>query len=145
MSGSQAIMGQVSMPQFTHMRAEVLLHGGNDDLALELVCTALAQAEAHQDHYYSAELYRLRACCHRARGEAGAASAAIRQALTLARTHGAALFELRAALALAGWDPDEGRSAVQEALATLPQPIAWLETTAARRLLTAGETARHNS
>ncbi|HET7669221.1 MAG TPA: AAA family ATPase [Burkholderiales bacterium] len=63
---------------------------------------AFAHREAHGEHYYAPELYRLRALVLRAEGAPEpAARASLREAVTIARRQGARLFEERAALALA--------------------------------------------
>ena len=124
---STAIMGQVALPQFYAMMAEVHLLTCDVTSARAWVERAMALMEANRDMYFAAELHRLAAQCHRRNGDLPAAVAGLLTALDIARRQGAKLFELRAALDLAQLDATQGRDAVAAALAGFPEPELWPE------------------
>ena len=97
---SLRIFGQVGMPQFLAMLAEVLILRGDHARALDEIQRILTVNETRHDRYFNAELHRLAAECHLALGEPEAAEAALRQAIETARAQGARTFELRATTAL---------------------------------------------
>jgi len=132
---SKAIMGQVALPQFSAMMAEVFLLRGDIALAEEWLTAAADVENANDDRYFSAEIHRLCAICLAARGRTDAARTELRKAIDVARSQEARFFELRAALALAGHSPEEGRAAVAVVLASFPEPDPWPEIEAARRML----------
>ena len=133
---SRRIMGQVGMPQFSTMIAEVLLLRGDVTAAKRRLGQALELSDRQFDRYFAAELHRLSAACSSAQGERAAARAHLREALEIA-PQGAVTFELRAALALATQEPSEGLRAVQAALTAYPEPQPWPDITAARKILDA--------
>jgi predicted ATPase len=98
---SLRIMGQVAMPQFLAMLAEVLILRGEHARALDEIDRILAVNKTTRDEYFDAELHRLAAECHVAFGEPEAAEAALEQAVEIARQQNAMTFELRATTALA--------------------------------------------
>jgi len=69
---------------------------GDRDAALATVTEAIAHAAAHSEHYYDAELFRLRGEIVAER-DPQAAQADFQRAIDIARRQGAVLFELRAA------------------------------------------------
>ena len=93
-------MGQIAMPHFFAMLAELLILLGRHTQALESIRRILEANETSRDLYFNAELYRLAADCHTALGQREAAKAACEQAIETARSQGAKTFELRAATAL---------------------------------------------
>ena len=97
---SVRIMGQVAMPHFLAMLAEVLILRGDHARALDEIQRILTVNETSRDRYFNAELHRLAAECHLALGEPEAAEAALQQAIETARAQGAKTFELRATTAL---------------------------------------------
>ena len=97
---SARIMGQVAMPQFVAMLAEVLRLRGDHARALDEIQRILTVNETSSDLYFNAELHRLAAECHLAFGEADVAEAALQQAIETARAQAAKTFELRATTAL---------------------------------------------
>jgi hypothetical protein len=131
---STAIMGQVALPQFYAMVAEVLLLRCDRDGAAEWIERAIALMNANNDLYFAAELHRLSARCRSADDGDGLAIEHLHDALRVARSQGATLFELRAALDLAALDPGSGMTAVSAGLAHFPEPEPWYEILAARRL-----------
>jgi serine/threonine protein kinase/tetratricopeptide (TPR) repeat protein len=122
---SLRIMGQVAMPNFVAMLAEVLLIRGEHARALdEIERILLVVNETTHDAYFNAELHRLAAECHLAFGEPEPAEAALNQAIETARAQGALTFELRAATALGRlWagrgERDQARRLVQRVLDAL--------------------------
>jgi predicted ATPase len=113
---SVRIMGQVGMPQFHAMLAEVLTLRGDHARALDEIQRSLAAVETSHDRYFNADLHRLAAECHRALGEPDAAETAFHQAIETARAQGARTFELRAATALGGLWADRGEKSRAHAL-----------------------------
>ncbi len=97
---SVRIMGQVAMPQFLAMLAEVLILRGDHARALDEIQRILTVNETSHDRYFNAELHRLAAECHLALGEPETAEAALEQAIETACAQGAKTFELRATTAL---------------------------------------------
>jgi predicted ATPase len=73
---------------------------GHVDLAIETVTQAIDHATWHDEHYYDAELFRLRAEMVAAH-DADAARGDFQRALETAQRQGAKLFELRAAVSFA--------------------------------------------
>jgi tetratricopeptide (TPR) repeat protein len=130
----QGIMGQVALPQFNGMMAEVL-HVRSDFAAAERwLKQAIEFEHSHDDRYFSAEVHRLSAICRVKRGRIDEACSRLHEAIDVARSQGAATFELRAALSLADVDPQEGRLAVRKALTRFPEPEPWPEIASARAL-----------
>jgi predicted ATPase len=132
---SNAIMGQVALPQFSTMMAEVLLLGKDVATAESWVMRTIDFETAHDDLYFAAEVRRLSAVCLAARGDIKGSRAQLHHALEVSRSQGATLFELRAALSLAEQDVQEGRTALRSVLANFPEPEPWREITAAQQIL----------
>ena len=128
---STAIMGQVALPQFYAMMAEVLLLERDVEDARTWIQRATALMDANADLYFAAEVHRLAARCETE--GSGAAIAHLRRAVDVARLQGAKLFELRAALDLIGVEPKEGKAAVAVALTDFPEPEPWTEIMRARQ------------
>jgi predicted ATPase len=124
MEDSVRIMGQVAMPQFYSMLAEVLIMRGEPARALDEIQGMLSVTESTRDRYVNAELHRLAAACHLALGDPEAAEVALNHAIETAPAQRALTFELRAATALgrlrAGRnEKDEARALVQRVLDAL--------------------------
>jgi tetratricopeptide (TPR) repeat protein len=132
---SKAIMGQVALPQFIAMMAEVLLVGKQPAAAEAWLMRAVEFDTSHDDRYFAAEVRRLLAICLTARGDTDGARAYLRSALEISRAQGAVLFELRAALTLAEHDVHEAHAALRSVLARFPEPELCSEVDAARRIL----------
>ncbi len=132
---SKAIMGQVALPQFIAMMAEVLLDGKQPAVAEAWLMRAMEFDTAHDDRYFAAEVRRLLAACLTARGDTDGARTYLRSALEISRSQGATLFELRAALTLAEHDVHEACAALRSVLARFPEPDASSEVNAAKRIL----------
>ena len=135
MDASKAIMGEVALPQFITMMAEVLLVGGQPASAEAWLTQAVEFDTAHDDRYFAAEVRRLLSVCAAARGDTDGARAYLYKALEISRSQGATLFELRAALTLAEHDLREARATVRSALAKFPEPEPCSEVNAAQRIL----------
>ena len=131
---STAIMGQVALPQFYAMMAEVLLLESDVRAAIEWVDRAISLMNENADLYFAAEVYRLAGRCEREVNNIDAALAHLRRAIGLARLQGAKFFELRAALDLADLKTDE-RGVVAAALDGFPEPEPWPEVIRARAVI----------
>jgi predicted ATPase len=99
---------------------------GQGEQALQALAQALDHAERHGEHWYDAELLRLRGELLAQREDLRAqAEAEFQRAIEIARRQGARLFELRAAISLARM-PDHGdaakaaRALLQRALSGYP-------------------------
>ena len=84
---------------------------GDLDVALELIAEGLERVERNQEHWFEAELHRLRgeALLALSPEQAAEAEASYHQALAVARDQGARLWELRAATSLARLWRDQGK------------------------------------
>jgi predicted ATPase len=94
-------MGEIAMPHFIAMLAEVLIRRNDHERALGEVQRILKRNETSRDKYFNAELHRLAAECQLALGDASAAGASLRLAIDTARAQGATRFEQRAVAAMA--------------------------------------------
>jgi len=135
---SKAIMGQVALPQFSAMMAEVLLLGDDVTAAEEWLTQATAIEDSNDDRNFAAEVQRLSAVCRAKRGAIDDACIGLRKAIDVARSQGASTFELKAALDLATLDPREGQKAMRSALEAIPEQEPWPEVEAARQALRQG-------
>jgi predicted ATPase len=99
-AASTKIMGEIAMPHFIAMLAEVLIRRNDHERALGEVQRILKRNETSRDKYFNAELHRLAAECQLALGDASAAGASLRLAIDTARAQGATRFEQRAVAAM---------------------------------------------
>jgi tetratricopeptide (TPR) repeat protein len=90
---------------------EAHLAAGRSEAGLAAIDDALARSSGRLDRFYDAEMLRLRGDLLRQRGELERAEAELERALALARSQGARLFELRAAVGLARLRAESGRRA----------------------------------
>lgn len=132
---SKAILGQIALPQFIAMMAEVLLLRNERSAAVEWLDSAIDVEMANDDRYFSAEIHRLSAVCLAAGKRSDAVTARLHKAIAVSRSQGARLFAMRAALTLAQYDPAEGCNALRSAWADFPEPEPWPEIEAARQML----------
>jgi predicted ATPase len=132
---SKAILGQVALPQFFTMMAEVLLVGKQPAEAEAWLMRAIEFDTLHDDRYFAAEVRRLLAVCLTTRGDTEGARGYLHTALEISRSQGAALFELRAALTLAEHDVHVARAALRSIMASFPEPEPCSEVNAAQRIL----------
>ena len=132
---SKSILGQVALPQFSAMIAEVLFLRQDLEGAEEWLRRAIDVENANDDRYFSAEVHRLLATCLSSRGETQAARGLLQAAIEVSRLQGATLFELRAALTLTRLDPEAGRAGLESVMAEIRGLEAWPEIEAARRIL----------
>jgi predicted ATPase len=132
---SKSIMGQVALPQFSAMMAEVLLLRKDVAGAEEWLTSAIEVEDGNDDRYFSAEIHRLLAICLAGRRQTEAAREALQKAIDLSRAQGARFFELRAALTLAQHDPAQGCAVLQSVITNVPEPEPWPEVESARRIL----------
>jgi len=91
---------EIEIPFYRGLMAESLLAAGQTDAALEQIRHALDQSERTGERWYSPELYRLRAEAV-AEDDPAAAEVDLRHGLSLARSQGALLWELRVCNTLA--------------------------------------------
>jgi predicted ATPase len=95
---SKAILGQVALPQFIAMMAEMFLLAKQPAAAESWLMRAIDFEHSQDDRYFAAEVRPLSAVCLAARGETEGARSHLDQALEISRSQGATMFELRAAL-----------------------------------------------
>jgi adenylate cyclase len=134
-ASSKAIMGQVALPQLNAMMAEVLLLRGHVAGAEAWLTRAAAFEHSHEDRFFSAEVRRLAAVCAARHARLDEARDGFHAAMALARSQGAATFELRAALDLADLDRERAYPLVLSALSSFPEPAPCDEMNAASRVL----------
>ena len=131
---SKGLRGEVALPQFSAMMAEVLLTRGDLSAAETCLAHAMDFEKSHDDGYFAAEVRRLLGVCLARLGRTDDARARLREAREIARAQGATMFELRAALSLAEVSVQEGRVAARDVLAPFPEPEPWAEIVAAQSL-----------
>lgn len=104
------------VPFFLGMQAGVLQRHGGMAEALPLVTEALELTRTNQDQWFGAELHRIEGNIWRSTGDEAAADASFQRAISLARSQGATLWELRAAKSRALLLRDQGslREAVDQ-------------------------------
>ena len=110
-------MGQVALPQFCAMMAEVLLFNRTCPGAREWIDRAMTLMNANGDMYFAAELYRLAARCEGQRDRPSAAAVICAWRWTSRERKARTYFELRAALDFGPEIIRSGRTAVTAALA----------------------------
>jgi tetratricopeptide (TPR) repeat protein len=138
---SVRILGQIAMPQFIAMQAEVLMLRGDHAHALDDIERILTVNETSRDLYFNADLHRLAAECHLKFDEHEAAEAGLQRAVETARAQGARTFELRAATALGRLWADRheranARALLESVLETLGDPEDTVDMRRARACLT---------
>ncbi|HZA08694.1 ATP-binding protein [Mycobacterium sp.] len=112
--------------------ARLLIATGRLDEARDRANSGLQLAEETGQHYYDAELLRLRAGTH---ADPAARHADLQAAAELARRQGATVFVLRAALDDYRVRGEAARRSVAEAVQLFPDDSTWPELTRARVLL----------
>jgi DNA-binding SARP family transcriptional activator/predicted ATPase len=105
-AAAQATGAQIGMPHMLALLAEALGKTGQVAEGLHLLDEALAAAQRSGERHYEAEIHRLRGELLQAGGgqqgrQERSAEASLSQALEIARSQGAHMLELRAALSLA--------------------------------------------
>jgi len=132
---SRRIMGQVAIPQFSVMMAEVLMLRGDMDGAQPWLDQALELSHRQFDRYFDAELHRLSAVCLLNRGQREAARTHLCKALDVVNSQDAATFVLRTGLTLAKYDLEDWQNVLISTLRSYPEPESWPEVEEARRLV----------
>ncbi|MGE2718483.1 ATP-binding protein [Mycolicibacterium celeriflavum] len=112
--------------------ARLLSAAGRADEARARLDAALQLAADTDVHFYDAELLRLRA---HTESDADARDRCLRDALALARTQGATIFELRTAADLYRLGGDPARQVLAEAVDRFSPDSTWPELVGARALL----------
>jgi DNA-binding winged helix-turn-helix (wHTH) protein/predicted ATPase len=110
------------LPGFLASMAGTYERAGRPADGLSSVNEALALVEASGQHYWTAELHRVKGTLTRESDEK-AAEASFREAIAIARRQGAKSFELRAATSLGRLRASRGKAA--EAHALVSQIYAW--------------------
>ena len=110
------------VPTFLASMAEVYEKLGRTADGLAMVSEALAVAEPSGEHYWTAELHRLKGALT-LRLDEKEAEACFREALAIARRQGAKSFELRATTSLSRLWASQGKT--REAHAVLSDVYAW--------------------
>lgn len=96
-----AFGAQLRLPYYLSLLAEVYAHAGQADAGLATINAAFAQAKKAGEHWWDAELHRIRGELLLAAGHAkDEAASALREAITVARSAHARALELRAYLTL---------------------------------------------
>jgi predicted ATPase len=112
--------------------ARLLIAAGRLDQARDRIQIALQLADETGMHFYDAELLRIRA---HSTDDPGARRADISDAIELARSQGALVFELRSALEYFALEGEPGRDALLDVVSRFPADISWPQLTHARALL----------
>ncbi|KUI22721.1 hypothetical protein AU193_10470 [Mycobacterium sp. GA-1285] len=112
--------------------ARLLFAAGRTGEARTRLDAALQLAAETDVHFYDAELSRLRA---HTEVDTDARDRSLREALALARSQGAAIFELRTAADLHQLGGDSERELLANAVGRFPPDSTWPELTRARALL----------
>ncbi|MEO8604645.1 MAG: AAA family ATPase [bacterium] len=114
------ISSGLAAPQFLGLLAGGLHKAGRHDEALQALGLGVAQADTQGQHYYDAELHRLRAdiLLDTESQPPDDAAALYAQALEIARRQQARLFELRAAIGMARLWQRHGKRTAARALLT---------------------------
>lgn len=121
------------------IRARRLISAGQRDEARRHLDAALHKAEDNDEHFYDAELLRIRAHTH---VDPETEAAGLAAAAELARCQGAALFELRATLDDFELRGQPARGALVAALGRMPTDGAMPEVALARAALVRADATR---
>ncbi|KUH99808.1 adenylate/guanylate cyclase domain-containing protein [Mycobacterium sp. IS-3022] len=112
--------------------ARLLFAAGRTDEARARLNAALQLAAETDVHFYDAELCRLRA---HTEADTDSRDRCLQDALALARTQGAAIFELRSAADILQLRGDSARGVLAEAVGRFPPDSTWPELARAQALL----------
>jgi transcriptional regulator with AAA-type ATPase domain/predicted ATPase len=118
----RATGGEVRLPYYLALLAEVSGHAGQIEAGRRLLAEALAHVHTKAEHWWEAELYRLQGELRLARAgdQSTDAEACVQQALALARRQHAQVLELRAAMSLSRlWQRQSKRSEAGALLAPI--------------------------
>jgi class 3 adenylate cyclase/predicted ATPase len=124
--------GELGLPHFLARLAEAYGKGGQAATGLQVIAEALALMHKNAEHFYEAELYRLRGDLllaqagteHRTHGHSAAeVEACFQQALDVAQRQHAKSFELRASLSLSRLWHTQGKR--EEARHLLAEIYSW--------------------
>jgi predicted ATPase len=112
LTAKQATGAQLKVPYYLGLIGAAYIQAGNAMKALELLTEALIRVDRTGEHWFEAELHRLKgeALQTVSAERAAEGEACFQQALAVARDQGARLWELRAATSLARLWRDQGRS-----------------------------------
>ena len=130
--GLRAVELNEFVTYFGGVLARLLIAGGEHERAREELDTVLQLAEETEMRFYNAELLRLRA---QTLTDLDARGADIAAALELARSQGATLFELRAAIEDAELRGNPARAVLIDVVGRFPTDTGWPELLRARALM----------
>ncbi len=130
--GLRAVELNEFVTYFGGVLARLLIAGGEHERAREELDAVLQLAEETEIRFYNAELLRLRA---QTLTDLDARGADIAAALELARSQGATLFELRAALEDAELRGHAARAALIDVVGRFPAGTGWPELSRAHALI----------
>ena len=119
----RATGAEVKVPYYFGLLAEAHRRINQTMEGLMLLSDALELVERTGEHWYEAELYRLRGEMLIKNGDRGGAEPWFSDALATTKKYGAKLFELRAAMSLARLWRDQGK--VQQARELLAPVYGW--------------------
>jgi predicted ATPase len=115
---------ELPVPYTLTLLAEAYGQGEQRDEGLPLLAEALAVADTTAEHWYEAELYRLKGeLLHKSAAPQGAVEQSLQHALAIARHQQAKSWELRAAVSLGRLWRQQGKRA--EAHALLAPLYGW--------------------
>lgn len=115
---------RLRLPYYLWLLASIQWKAGRIEDGLAVIDEAMAESQAHDEHWWDAELHRLRGELLWACGAPdGDIEAALLQARETAHAQRARSLELRAAMSLARWWRTRGRST--DALGLLGEVCAW--------------------
>lgn len=103
----QALGGQLCVTYRNYFLADILRIAGKAPQAIELIENTLHSGKERFEHFYDAELIRLRGDCALEQGDTTSAVSHFRKAYDLAACQGAKLFELRGAVRLVQHAPEK--------------------------------------
>jgi DNA-binding SARP family transcriptional activator/predicted ATPase len=120
----KAAGARLRLPYYLSLLAHLYAQAGRAAEGLAVVDEALAEARAHNERWWNAEVHRLRGeLLLRQGADAEEIEAALRRASELARAQQARSLELRATMSLARWWRAQGRA--NEARERLSKLYAW--------------------
>jgi predicted ATPase len=120
----KASSARLRLPYFLSLLAQVCGKAGRAEEGLAVIDEALAEARAHHERWWNAELHRLRGELLRAQGaDAHTVEAALVRAIEIARAQQARSLELRATTSLAQLWIAQGRS--EDAKQRLSGVYSW--------------------
>jgi len=119
----ESIGQEIGKTYYRSLLVELQVENGHCDAALEAVNELITWGRTHGEAYVMANLLRLRGLCLRARREYKAAEASLWEAVDVARTQAARMWELKALVALCELLQEQGEAT--EARRQLSSLLQW--------------------